>query len=258
MNRVRYRSNETTLIQVNPLNDTETPGIFTALQSIDGVPWAEKDIASLLNLYYYANRSGDKIIAPIVEKLLGDNDKLTSDNVTTLAQVAFNLFGDNWARLWAVNSVEYNPIENYDLTENETANTVDTFGKTATRTDNLTHAKTGTDTQTPDLTETAQDNIFGFNDASSGDGQPANKTTRTNTGTNELEYNTQEHDTGTQTNADTGHNDREHERELTRHGNIGVTTTQQMLQSEIELWKWDFFNNVVFPDIDRVLTISTY
>lgn len=48
------------------------------------------------------------------------------------------------------------------------------------------------------------------------------------------------------------------ERHLERSGNIGVTTSQQMLRSEIDLWMWDFFREVVFPDIDRILTLGTY
>lgn len=46
-------------------------------------------------------------------------------------------------------------------------------------------------------------------------------------------------------------------RKLTRSGNIGVTTSQQMLESDIALWKWSFFYDV-FKDIDTVFTISTY
>ena len=42
------------------------------------------------------------------------------------------------------------------------------------------------------------------------------------------------------------------------YGNIGVTTRQQRIQSEHELWKWNFFNDIVFPDIDRVLTLMIY
>lgn len=45
---------------------------------------------------------------------------------------------------------------------------------------------------------------------------------------------------------------------LTRSGNIGVTTSQQMIEQEINLWKWNFFRDVVFPDIARALTISLY
>ena len=47
------------------------------------------------------------------------------------------------------------------------------------------------------------------------------------------------------------------ERVLTRKGNIGVTTTQQMAQSEIDLWRWNFFRSV-FSDIDSVLTLKIY
>ena len=45
---------------------------------------------------------------------------------------------------------------------------------------------------------------------------------------------------------------------LTRSGNIGVTTSQQMIEQEINLWKWNFFRDVVFPDIAKALTISLY
>lgn len=43
----------------------------------------------------------------------------------------------------------------------------------------------------------------------------------------------------------------------TRAGNIGVTTTQQMLQQEFEIWKWNFYFQV-FEDVDRFLALSVY
>ena len=46
-------------------------------------------------------------------------------------------------------------------------------------------------------------------------------------------------------------------RELKRSGNIGVTTTQQMLQQERELWDWNYYNTV-FKDIDNLLTLMIY
>ena len=45
---------------------------------------------------------------------------------------------------------------------------------------------------------------------------------------------------------------------LERSGNIGVTTSQQMIESERELWLWNFFYKIVFPDVDRILTIDIY
>ena len=46
-------------------------------------------------------------------------------------------------------------------------------------------------------------------------------------------------------------------RKLTRNGNIGVTTSQQMLTSELELREYNFFNNIL-NDIDSVICLSVY
>lgn len=45
---------------------------------------------------------------------------------------------------------------------------------------------------------------------------------------------------------------------LTRSGNIGTVTAQDMIEQEIELWRWNFFQDVVFPDVAKALTISLY
>lgn len=47
------------------------------------------------------------------------------------------------------------------------------------------------------------------------------------------------------------------ERELTRSGNIGVTTSAQMIQENLELWKWNFFETIM-NDVDMFLTVSVY
>lgn len=47
-------------------------------------------------------------------------------------------------------------------------------------------------------------------------------------------------------------------RTLTRSGNIGVTTSQQMIESERQLYLWNFFHNIVFPDLDKLLTLEVY
>lgn len=42
-----------------------------------------------------------------------------------------------------------------------------------------------------------------------------------------------------------------------RSGNIGVTTSQQLLQSEISLWKWNFYKSV-FDDVDTYMALSLF
>lgn len=63
-------------------------------------------------------------------------------------------------------------------------------------------------------------------------------------------------DNGSESSTSEGSKD-DNQRDLTRSGNIGVTTSQQMLQSEIDLRKWIFYDNIMI-DIDKILTLSIY
>lgn len=45
---------------------------------------------------------------------------------------------------------------------------------------------------------------------------------------------------------------------LTRSGNIGVTTSQQMLESEIALRAFTIFRDVVIPNVDELFTLPIY
>lgn len=63
-------------------------------------------------------------------------------------------------------------------------------------------------------------------------------------------------DEGNETNITSGSKD-DNQRDLLRSGNIGVTTSQQMLQSEIDLRKWNFYDKMML-DVDHVLTLMIY
>ena len=83
--------------------------------------------------------------------------------------------------------------------------------------------------------------------------------TTTHTGSESVTYNTTDKDTGTVTDQDNGTDTHTRNYQLTRTGNIGTMTSQQMLESERNLYMlWQFFYDVVFPDVDRVLTLSVY
>lgn len=217
-------------------------GIFAALDELD-VPWAQDDIADSLDLEYFGNISGDKFISPLVDKIMS-GDELTSSEIASLAAVIFNISGVSWAKEYATRSFEYDPIENYSMTETMTNDeTVIEYGRSVERTDDLTNETT------PDLTADRSDSIYGFN---STDALPTGGSTNTTTGTNT------ETQTGTVTTADSGSDTHTRNYALTRSGNIGVTTAQQMITSERDLWKWDFFRDVVFPDLNKVLTLNIY
>lgn len=132
--------------------EIETDGIFTALDSL-GVPWAGDINPELLNLEYYYNVSGEKIISPLVRKRVVDGI-IPLFSVEELAQIALAINGGNWAREYATLTAQYDPISNYDMEEHLTNDiTQDDFGHVNTRQDNLSHTKTGTENRQDNLTD---------------------------------------------------------------------------------------------------------
>ena len=217
------------MMERKKLNDVFTPdnGVFTNLQAYD-VPWAGEDIATLLDSEYHYNIAGMREVSPLVLHKLANAEELTAEARADIARIIFSLYSMRWIKLWATMQFEYNPIENYDMTEQMTGDvTAIQYGKTNTRTANLN-------------TETTHE-VQGFNSSA------YNPSDKDNTA-----------ETGTDTNAESGTDTHTRNYTLTRHGNIGVTTSQQMIESERALWMWQFFYDVVFPDVNRVLTLSIY
>lgn len=204
-------------------------GVFSVLESLEGVtlPWAEDAISSELDAEYYGNVSGDKPCSPLLRKMV-EGATMTTTEKEFAASVIVSLCLPNWTREWATLSAEYNPIENYSMTEQMTDDeTVSDYGRVHTREDNLKNES-----------KTA---VYGFNSTDPSDA-----------GTGEIT------NTGVVTDRDSGSDTHTRNYTLSRSGNIGVTTSQQMLQSERDLWMWNFFRDVVFPDVDRVLTLPIY
>ena len=204
-------------------------GVFSVLEDLEGasIPWADDNIASFLDAEYYGNISGDKPISPLLEKMV-EGVVMTDLEKSFVATTILALCNTNWSKEWATLAAQYNPIENYSMTEEMTDDeTVSEYGKVNTREDNL-----------KDESKTA---VYGFN-----------STDPTDTGAGETSR------TGVVTDRDSGEDTHTRNYTLTRSGNIGVTTSQQMLQSERDLWKWNFFRDVVFPDLDRILTLQIY
>lgn len=265
-----------------------TKGIFTRLGSLfpEQLPWANEN-GQTLDQMYFGNHSGDKEASPLIDKFIEQNggnatpEVLTDDQITTLANILYTRYGVQWDKLYKVLSVQYDPIENYSMTEEETPDITRTETPDIIRTEtpNITRAETPnitrdkTTSAKSDFTvttnsDTATD-IYGFNSNSpvpKGDsngnstvtthGDAVNNVTtenETETGTRNItETGTRtETETGTRTERETG------KRSLIRSGNIGVTTSQQMLESEIKLWEWNFYETV-FKDVDTVLTVPKY
>ena len=122
------------LDEMKRLNDVFTPandaGIFTFLQALN-VPWQDENIAATLNYHYHYSIAGTRYIAPLLTHLLGDDTALSTSARQTIANVAYNMFKNKWDREYATLSAEYNPIENYDMTEALSGDKKETtYGKT--------------------------------------------------------------------------------------------------------------------------------
>ena len=238
-----------------------TNEIFNTLMTNYELPWSD-DVtitATSLDFEYINNYSGNKIVSPAVDNSLGDDGKISSAAFEKLIDVAFMMFSKKWARNWTILNIEYNPIENYSMTEHTslTRDNKETHSGTdsSVRTGSESDAHTGTISDSATSTQTGQVSAFNsstFQDAEKMSGTGGN--TRTNNNTDTTTYNNL---TDAQTHGHTIDHDDEETTDHTRSGNIGVTTSQMMAESDLQLWRWNFFYEV-FSDIDNVFTISTY
>lgn len=115
-------------------------GIFKQLDSFD-VPWKSYVDGSVLDLDYYGNRSGSKIVSTLIEKLLKD-DELQPAQQAQIAMLVWKKYGYAWTKAWDALQAEYNPLENYKMTKTETEDR--TLKMDGTKTSEKTVTDTGT------------------------------------------------------------------------------------------------------------------
>ena len=149
----------------------------------------------------------------------------------------------DFERMYEALRVEYSPIENYDRKENTTRN----------------YENSGTDKESTTLGSTTTSTNIGSNDNE-------NKVSAYN----ESDYSNREKDTqsynSTLTNTGSGTDTKQTEYGLKRkevedirvHGNIGTTTSQQMIESEMELRaKYDIYK-IISREFEREFLVQVY
>ena len=176
--------------------------------------------------YYFADKFGERDFYKYY-----DTENVTNNtNMVKQASDYIALYGKShkyeYDKLVDTLSLEYNPIENYSMTEKGTD----------TRTPNITQTNKGVNTNTVgvDTSITTGKTTFDKSDSFIND----TKTTNTGTNTDTQDINTTVTTAG---NEKTVH-------EFTRSGNIGVTTSQQMIESERQLAMFsvvDLFINAI-------------
>ena len=159
-----------------------------------------------------------------------------SSDVTEVASIISNLseiYNNEYTTKVGLLLMDYNPIENYNSSETESTSSENT---TTSGNENT------TTTTTNSTTENSGDTTNKVSPYDSENFNNDNNTTTTNTTTDNATDTTTINDSGNISSNGTL------TRTLTRKGNIGVTTTQQMIESEYELRA----KNLVFEFLEKV------
>ena len=216
-------------------------GIFDALESIGvELPWEDTAESIILDIEYFGNRSGGKFVAPVIMNLLGDATELTGEDRALLARIIWTKFGEPWKHLWETNVVAYNPIHNYNMTDR----------RELARGESETKVGQGSSVDTTEhgRGNESKDYVAGINNTNN-NGKFANRTVSQESGETSV--------SGTDNRKDDSVRASNEVETTIRSGNIGVTTTQQMISADRELWMWNFFDQV-YKDIDSVLSLPIY
>lgn len=162
---------------------------------------------------YLINKYGERDFYKMYDDENSDNNKNAVLQATTYIMLYGKSHKYEYDKLVDTLSLEYNPIENYSMTEKGTN----------TRAPNITQTGTGENVNNASADNTATTGKTTFDKSDSF----INDTQITNAGTTSDTTNI------TTTNKTTGDETTTHE--ITRSGNIGVTTSQQMIESERKL-----------------------
>lgn len=239
-------------------------GIFDVLATVADMPWKDAETVdnTVLDVAYFGNHSGGKFCAPLVKMLLNDDGEVPAAARTTIAKIIISKYLINWNHLWETNVAVYSPIHNYDMNEERDLETnednIETLDQDSyhTGTDTLQHGMV--ETTQHGMSDTIVTSRYGLNTVA-GSVQPSDQEVDQQGGTTVVTDSGSDIDTknlqdSTDARTVEDNNGTEHE-EIHRYGNIGVTTTQKLLQEERELWIWNFFEDV-FRDLDKELALA--
>lgn len=195
-------------------------GIFSAISNIKWFPGVNPE-----NLdQYFILHHGEKLGSRLLENFINSDGIITGDKLNNLAAIIFNKYEKNWEHEFKTLTVEYNPIENTDYVETYKGSANGTAGGSNTQTGNVEN----------------ENDTYGL-----GSSSPAHDS-KSKTTYNSVKTTLQSTSQG---------ND---QHEIRKHGNIGVTTNAQMIESDIEVWKVNNFYDILCKDICDFIALSIF
>lgn len=156
------------------------------------------------------------------------------DFISNLGYIVGSMYENKWNKIREVYITNYKPLENYDMTENSTL--------TTSKNEDISSNTTTKNTQVND--NTVSSSVYGFNSVNDVNSDKETSTMNITTdNTDTTSGNTTSNSTDTN--------------QLTRHGNIGVTTSQQMFEAELKL-RENLYYDIIFKDIAKELFLNVY
>lgn len=223
----------------------------------DEIPYLDEASAGSIDNMYYLMHSGDKYISPYLEKMMkfyeGDSWKII------VGQEMFRTYHEQLLKEWERFAAEYDPAANYSVTE--LVSYVHTGSTSMT--------DSGTDTKTRSGVIQNYGTVYSQNSANTYDGVTATETTKNETWSPKIDPSTTSYGDHrvegsglsdaikygkTRTGGESGNDNLT----TTKTGNLGITPIAQFLQMDIELWKLNFYRNIMFPLFDKTLVLPIY
>ena len=254
----------------------DTGAIFTQMVTL-GAPW-DAEVGKEMDDAYLSMYSGLK--TPSRFTVLHSVDGVAS--AQSIAKLLWSMYGQSWKRLWDGYTIQYSPIDNYNVQEtmartqnndrdiNKTTDTNSSVNGTVKDTTDMSESINGSIQHGHIVQKTENDtkSVYGFD---SQNAVPSEVTSATGTDTNSG-TDTQTNTTNTTGTVDTATSnttvgkitdvtsDTDNETEnlqRTKTGNVGQNSYQELLRQEFDLWRWNFFTQV-FEDCDKYLVLSVY
>lgn len=193
-----------------------------------------EDTTPLANKWYSDNNY--KLIGQELEFYLNHEDlTISSESLSLIARSIYYRYGIKWNNDYKALMAEYNPIENYDRYETSKDTINRENGDTIT--DSGADVQEGKNKQKTDIAAFDLDTLKQDNEVNAETGLTTNYGKTTTTEGKSTDIN-------------------DHEAHL--HGNIGVTTNQQMIESEIVLREKYRLIDIISNDIRESLTLKIY
>ena len=202
------------------------------------VPWMVlEDTANALDFYYFYSWSGDKLISPMLEKIMKDDEENWKEDIL---EAFARTYLDQLRELWLLYVGTIDPNRTYDVHE-ETDYTHDGGGSVD---------DTGSDYRKKTGQVETTDSVWGIGSTTDKDSDKS-ITVYGEDGTplqEEIKYGKSRTTTESATD----------DLDIHKYGNLGVIPKSEVVDKTRQTRLWNFYKKALFPMVDSYLTIPIY